>query len=269
MAEVKWIKLMVDLFDDEKIIMIDQIPGADTLMIVWFKLLCFAGKQNNGGVFTVAGVPHNAETLAAAFRRKPATVQRALDVFAQFGMIEIVDGVITITNWEKHQNIDGMDKIREQNRIRKQRQRGNLQVEELRDSNCPAKKTPSSAPTPPPEPPKPDEDFDTVSAIVAYLNEKAGTNYRTSGERTRSLIRARLADGFTENAFRTVIDHKCAEWLSDPKMRGFLRPETLFGTKFESYLNAASLRPAPENTKSSSFETGEFFLAALKKSYGG
>lgn len=257
MAEVKWIKVMVDLFDDEKIIMIDQIPGADTLMIVWFKLLCFAGKQNNGGVFTVAGVPHNAETLAAAFRRKPATVQRALDVFEQFGMIEIVDGVITITNWAKHQNIDGIDKIREQNRERK------------RKWDEKQKTKPDTTPTPPPDPPKPDEDSDTVAAIVAYLNEKAGTHYRTTGEKTKSLILARLADGFTEDAFRKVIDHKCGEWLGDPKMRGFLRPETLFGTKFESYLNASALRPAPENTRSSSFDTDEFMLAALKKSYGG
>lgn len=257
MAEVKWIKVMVDLFDDEKIIMIDQLPGADTLMIVWFKLLCFAGKQNNGGVFTVAGVPHNAETLAAAFRRKPATVQRALDVFEQFGMIEIVDGVITITNWEKHQSIDGMDKIREQNRERKRKW----------DEKQKTKQT--TAPTPPLDPPKPDENSDTVAAIVACLNAKAGTNYRTTGAKTKSLIGARLAEGFTEDDFRTVIDHKCGEWLGDPKMRGFLRPETLFGTKFESYLNAASLRPAQEPKKDSSFDTDEFMLAALKKSYGG
>lgn len=258
MAEVKWIKVMVDLFDDEKIIMIDQFPGADTLMIVWFKLLCFAGKQNNGGVFTVAGVPHNAETLAAAFRRKPATVQRALDVFEQFGMIEIVDGVITITNWEKHQSIDGMDKIREQNRERKRKW----------DEKQKTKQT--TAPTPPLDPPKPDENSDTVAAIVAYLNAKAGTNYRTNGARkTKSLIGARLAEGFTEDDFRTVIDHKCGEWLGDPKMRGFLRPETLFGSKFESYLNAAAIRPAQEPKKDSSFDTDEFMLAALKKSYGG
>jgi predicted phage replisome organizer/uncharacterized phage protein (TIGR02220 family) len=262
MAEVKWIKVMVDLFDDEKIIMIDQFPGADTLMIVWFKLLCFAGKQNNGGVFTVAGVPHNAETLAAAFRRKPATVQRALDVFEQFGMIEIVDGVITITNWEKHQSIDGMDKIREQKRIAQEKWRSKKAED----------KTPvgtGTTPTPPPDPPKPDEDSDTVAAIIAYLNEKAGTNYRTTGAKTKATIRARLAEGFTENSFRTVIDHKCGEWLCDPKMRGFLRPETLFGTKFESYLNAAALRPAQEPKKDSSFDTDEFMLAALKKSYGG
>ena len=258
MAEVKWIKVMVDLFDDEKIIMIDQLPGADTLMIVWFKLLCFAGKQNNGGVFTVAGVPHNAETLAAAFRRKPATVQRALDVFEQFGMIEIVDGVITITNWEKHQNIDGMDKIREQNRERKRKW----------DEKQKTKQT--TAPTPPLDPPKPDENSDTVAAIVAYLNAKAGTNYRTNGARkTKSLIGARLAEGFTEDDFRTDIDHKCGAWLGDPKMRGFLRPETLFGSKFESYLNAAAIRPAQEPKKDSSFDTDEFMLAALKKSYGG
>lgn len=73
--------------------------------------------------------------------------------------------------------------------------------------------------------------------IIVYLNEKAGTHYKYSTPKTKALINARLNEGFTIDAFKTVIDTKCDEWLHDVKMGKYLRPETLFGTKFESYLN--------------------------------
>ena len=76
------------------------------------------------------------------------------------------------------------------------------------------------------------------SEIVAYLNSKTGKAYRPSSRRTRSAIHARLEEGFALEDFRAVIDRKCADWLKDPKMEEYLRPETLFGPKFESYLNA-------------------------------
>lgn len=73
--------------------------------------------------------------------------------------------------------------------------------------------------------------------IIDYLNEKAGTKYRCQATSTKEKIRARYRDGFTIDDFKTVIDNKCADWKNDAKMRNYLRPETLFGTKFESYLN--------------------------------
>ena len=73
--------------------------------------------------------------------------------------------------------------------------------------------------------------------IVEYLNEKSGKNFRYSSKKTKDLIQARLNEGFTVDDFKTVIDKKVAEWKDDGKMNQFLRPETLFGTKFESYLN--------------------------------
>ena len=79
---------------------------------------------------------------------------------------------------------------------------------------------------------------DKIAEIVAYLNAKAKTRYRASSDATARLINARLADGFTVTDFKTVIDNKAAEWQDDVKMRNYLRPETLFGVKFESYLNA-------------------------------
>lgn len=73
--------------------------------------------------------------------------------------------------------------------------------------------------------------------IVDYLNMRTGSNYKSSSKKTRDLIKARFNEGFTVDDFKTVIDKKCMEWLHDKKMNKYLRTETLFGTKFESYLN--------------------------------
>lgn len=73
--------------------------------------------------------------------------------------------------------------------------------------------------------------------IIDYLNDKAKTKYRASGKKTQSLIKARWKEGFNLDDFKTVIDKKTNQWLHDAKMVEYLRPETLFGTKFESYLN--------------------------------
>ena len=77
--------------------------------------------------------------------------------------------------------------------------------------------------------------------IIDYLNEKANTKYRSSGAKTKTLIRARANDGFYLDDFKKVIDTKASQWLNDPKMKKFLRPETLFGTKFEGYLNEVGI----------------------------
>lgn len=81
-------------------------------------------------------------------------------------------------------------------------------------------------------------DDDTVSEIINYLNLKLNSKYRTKNKVTQKHIKARLKEGFTIDDFKVVIDKKYNEWFDDDKMRQYLRPETLFGTKFESYLNA-------------------------------
>ena len=73
--------------------------------------------------------------------------------------------------------------------------------------------------------------------IVEYLNEKANKNYKHNSDKTRRFIDARLNEGFTLEDFKKVIDNKCRSWLNDERMNQYLRPETLFGTKFEAYLN--------------------------------
>ena len=98
-----------------------------------------------------------------------------------------------------------------------------------------------------------DDTGPAVGEIVAYLNEKAGTNYKATAANTIRHIRARMAEGFTVEDFKHVVDVKVADWKNDRNMRKYLRPETLFGSKFEGYLNQAAPFAGfsePEDTRS-------------------
>lgn len=119
MAEVKWIKIVTDIFDDEKILLIEAMPEADSIITIWFKLLCLAGKQNNSGVFTLNDrIAYTDEMFATIFRRKLNTVRMAMKTFEDLGMVEIINGVVTIPNWEKHQRLDALEMAREATRTR-------------------------------------------------------------------------------------------------------------------------------------------------------
>ena len=113
--EVKWIKLTTDVFDNEKIRMIEKMPDGDTLIVCWMKLLVLAGKTNNNGfVFFASDIPYTDEMLSVVFNRPLQTVKLALSTFERFHMIETTDSIIHVSNWEKYQNVDGLEKIREQ-----------------------------------------------------------------------------------------------------------------------------------------------------------
>lgn len=124
MSEVKWIKIATTIFDDEKILLIESMPDADALIVIWLKMLILAGKCNKDGILMMSDtIPYTDEMLASIFRRPLNTVRLAITTFEKFGMVEIINEVITIPNWEKHQNLDGLDKIREQTRKRVARHR--------------------------------------------------------------------------------------------------------------------------------------------------
>ncbi len=82
-----------------------------------------------------------------------------------------------------------------------------------------------------------DKEKEIYIPIISYLNEWAGTKFKATSKKTQQLIDARMNEGYTLDDFKTVIQKKCAKWKDDPKMCEYLRPETLFGNKFEGYLN--------------------------------
>lgn len=137
--DVKWIKICTDIFDDEKIALIDAMPDRDGILVIWFKLLCLAGKQNNGGVFMLNDkIAYTDEMLATIFRRPLNNVRMALSTFEQFGMVEIVNGAYTVPNWEKHQNIDRLEQEREKNRkrVEKFRAKQKMLTENSKNNDC-------------------------------------------------------------------------------------------------------------------------------------
>lgn len=123
MAEISWIKLKTTMFDDEKIRLIQAIPEADAILVIWIRLLVLAGKTNDDGlIYIQRNMPYTDEMLATLFGKPVNTVRLALTTLESFNMIDLgKDGLISIANWSKHQNIEGLEKIREQNRIRAKR----------------------------------------------------------------------------------------------------------------------------------------------------
>ena len=119
MADVKWIKIAVNIFDNRKIRQIECLPDGDGVIAIWFKILCLAGTVNDCGmIYMTKDIPYTEQMLAVEFNRPIALIQMAMRVFQQFSMIEIVDEIIHVSNWERYQNIEAMERIRGQTRQR-------------------------------------------------------------------------------------------------------------------------------------------------------
>ncbi len=270
MSEVKWIKIVTDIFDDEKMFAIETKQDGYTIELVWFKLLCLAGKCNKEGFLMVnKKIPYTDEMLSKVFRMDVGIVQRALTLFQELEMIEVVENTYMIANWQKYQNQKGLEELRQKARLRQQKCRAkqkellesdtlsrdvsrdvtrdvtsqrdvicsyslsnsnslsnnNLDNKELKDTEIDNSDKSNK-----------DKYKDSINKIVDYLNLRAGTNYKPSTKKTQTLIIARIKEGNTVDDFKTVIDKKCNEWMGTEHEK-YLRPETLFGTKFEGYLN--------------------------------
>ncbi|EHK9427155.1 phage replisome organizer N-terminal domain-containing protein [Enterococcus faecalis] len=138
MAEISWIKLKTTMFDDEKIKLIQSMPEADAILVIWIRLLVLAGKTNDEGlIYIQRNMPYTEEMLATLFSKPVNVVRLALMTLQQFNMIDLnEDGLIAIENWDKHQNIEGMEKVRLKNaeRVRKHRERKKQQALENKNN---------------------------------------------------------------------------------------------------------------------------------------
>ena len=124
MAEVKWVKLTTDMFDNRKIKHLRRLPEGNNIVLIWVMLLTMAGRCNSGGIiFLTKNIPYTPKMLADELDFEENTVVLALKALEQLDMIVTDNGVFTIAGWEEYQNIEGMEKLREQNRERKRLQR--------------------------------------------------------------------------------------------------------------------------------------------------
>jgi predicted phage replisome organizer len=136
MADIHWIKLKTNMFDDEKIRLIEVMPEADAILSIWIRLLVLAGKTNDSGlIYIQRDMPYSDEMLAALFRRPVNTVRLAMKTLEEFDMIDVSrNGVIGITHWDKHRNIEGMEKVRLQTAERVQRFRDKQRQQQIGSS---------------------------------------------------------------------------------------------------------------------------------------
>lgn len=120
MAGVEWIKVWTNMFEDNrKIKQIELMKNGDGILVIWLKLLLLAGNVNDGGaIYITENKPYTLASLSGELRRPVAIVKQAVDVFEEYGMIEIENGIIYLTSWEKYQSADKLEIIREQTRKR-------------------------------------------------------------------------------------------------------------------------------------------------------
>ena len=265
MADVKWIKIATDIFENDKFDAIEALPDGMMIELVWLKLLCLAGKCNYGGMLVIADeIPYTDEMLAKRFHMEIGVIQRAIEQFERLGMIEVVDSVYAISNWSRYQNTDRLEKIREKDRIRQRQKRlekkvhgksvdasdGNALISisnsisnnnSISNSICNEEDRGVGEE----ETEQKKELKRQISDVIDYLNAICGTRYHASTKANEKYIGARLNEGFTVDDCKHVIDVKHEEWSGDPKMEKFLRPTTLFAPEhFEEYLNQKMKKPA-------------------------
>lgn len=127
----------MDMFDDEKIKIIQSMPEGDSLLIVWIKLITLAGKTNDGGyIYINENMAYTEEMLSVIMNKPLNIIQLALMTFTNLGMIEIDDKGIYLINFEKYQSLDKLEKLKEQNRLRVARFRAKQKEETLHVMQC-------------------------------------------------------------------------------------------------------------------------------------
>ena len=130
MSEVKWFKITSNVFDDQKIKAMELMPDGDTIIVIWFKMIALAAQSNqNGIVMFTENIPYTEDLLISYLGKKDTTTRLALETFKNWGMLSVTDEQeLLIKNFNKYQNVKGLDDIREQNRIRQQNYRDKQKI---------------------------------------------------------------------------------------------------------------------------------------------
>lgn len=124
MADVKWIKLTTDMFDNRKVKYLRKLPDGNNIVLIWVMLLTMAGRCNAGGmIFLTENVPYTPKMLADELDFEENTVILAIQALENLNMIETKNGFFAVAGWEEYQNTDRLAEIREYNRLAQQKSR--------------------------------------------------------------------------------------------------------------------------------------------------
>lgn len=268
MADKKyyWLKLKKDFFKRHDIQIIENMPNGKDYVLFYLKLLV-ESVDHNGGLRFNETIPYNEQMLSTITNTNVDTVSNAMKLFKSLGMVEILDDQTIYMN-EVSKMLGAETYWAEKKREQRQKSKLNppktpqigqcpsdvqtvqvmskVEIEkeieldidiELENKDIVEQSPTTSIP---------------YAEVIDYLNQKTGKNFKSTSKATQRHIKARFADGFTLDDFKQVIDTKTSQWLKDKKMSAYLRPDTLFGTKFESYLNEVSAKPKQDTSFSES-----------------
>ena len=222
-----WLRLKRDFFKRHDIRIIENMPNGKDYVLFYLKLMV-ESIDHEGELRFSDTIPYNEEMLSVITGTNIDVVRAAMQLFQELKMVEILDDR-TIYMSEVNSLVGSETKWAEKKRLYRAKKDNVPQLSAECQSDVRQEKEIEK-----------EIDKEIYINIVSFLNENAGTAYRPTSRKTQSLINARLNEGFTLDDFKRVILNMCAEWKTDAKMQNYLRPETLFGTKFEGYLNAKS-----------------------------
>lgn len=230
-----YLKLKDNFYDSEQMIILQNMQDgylySDILMKLYLRSLKTDGKLIFNNI-----IPYTPEVLAQVVRHQVGTVKQALQIFKQLGLIEILDNgtifMLDIQNFIGKSSTEA-DRIRQyRNEISEEKMLECTNVQQMNSKNTPEIEK------------EIDIEIKIEREIIDYLNLKTNKHFKYT-QNNLNKIKTRLKEDFTLEDFKQVIDKKCSEWLNDPKMNTYLRPETLFGSKFESYLQQESKTNTP------------------------
>lgn len=235
MAENKkyyWLKLHKDFFRRHEIRIIEDMPNGKDYILFYLKLLV-ESISHNGNLRFSDTIPYNEQMLATITNTNVDIVKAAMQIFLELNMIEVLDDA-TIYMIET-ENLIGSETAAAE-RKRKSRLNQSLLLAEC-DNVTPMSQECHTEIRDKSKENRDKSNKDIYCAVISYLNEKTGSKFKWQSKDSQKHINARVTEGYTFDDFKKVIDIKCAEWLGDARMCKYLRPSTLFGTKFEAYLN--------------------------------
>ena len=227
-----WLKLQKDFFKRNDIQVVESLPNGKDYVLFYLKLLCEATSEEGRLRFSET-IPYSPEMLSTITKTNVDIVRSAIKVFQELGMIDVLDDgtyymtevekmIGSETKWAKYKR----DKKQEIGKIPIESKKSPIEIDIEKEIDKDNKK-------------EINKEKIRYKEIIDCLNNLAKTNYRPTSKETKDKIKARWNEGFRLNDFETVIKNKCNDWLGTD-MEKFLRPITLFGTKFESYLNQKS-----------------------------
>lgn len=250
-----YLRLKDNFFDSDELKILESMKDGYLYSNILLKLY-LRSLKNDGKLVVNDRIPYNAEMLASVTGHQIGTVKQALSIFKDLGLIDVLENgaiyMLDIQNFIGRGSSEADRKREYRQRIESDRTNVLSNVQQISDKTPPEIEIEIEL-----EKEKEleinkihchvehDNTSNSINEIIEYLNSKTNKNYRSTTQKTRTLIKARMKEHFTIDDFKIVIDKKCSEWMGT-KFEPYLRPETLFGTKFEGYLNQSLAKSETE-----------------------